>query len=190
LTAAALAGELHIPLFTAQLEGIITKFMGETAAKLKVVFDSMTSASGVYFFDEFDALGAKRSALNDVGEVRRILNSFLQLLEGESSSSLIVAATNHPELLDQALYRRFDDVLEYSLPNESQREVVLRTRLSSFDLSETAWEKLLESTRGLSHAELVRAAEDAAKSAILRGNSRVTTKDLQVALEERKYTRP
>ena len=117
MTAAALAGELHMPLFTIQLDALMTKFMGETAGKLRLVFDAIVETRGVYFFDEFDAIGACRNAQNDVGEVRRILNSFLQFLEEDDSESLIIAATNHPELLDPALFRRFDDVIEYALPD-------------------------------------------------------------------------
>ena len=113
MTAAALAGELGLPLFTIQLDGLITKFLGETAAKLRVVFDAIQETRGVYFFDEFDALGGERAARNEVGEIRRVLNSFLQFLENDASTSLIVAATNHPKLLDRALFRRFDSVVEY-----------------------------------------------------------------------------
>jgi SpoVK/Ycf46/Vps4 family AAA+-type ATPase len=74
MTASALAGELHLPLFTIMLEGLITKFMGETAAKLRLVFEAIRQTQGVYRFDEFDALGAHRSQANDVGEIRRVLN--------------------------------------------------------------------------------------------------------------------
>src|SRR5215469_1259759 len=94
MTAAAIAGELHLPLFTILLEGVITKFMGETAAKLKLIFDAMIVEKGVYLFDEFDAIGARRNQTNDVGEIRRVLNSFLQLLDKDDSKGLIIAATN------------------------------------------------------------------------------------------------
>jgi SpoVK/Ycf46/Vps4 family AAA+-type ATPase len=102
--------------------------MGETAAKLRQIFDALGATRGVYFFDEFDAIGGQRLAANDVGEVRRILNSFLVMIEEDASTSLILAAANHPEILDHALFRRFDDVVEYELPNEDQIVVVLRSR--------------------------------------------------------------
>ena len=95
---------------------LVTKFMGETSAKLRQIFDSIESIVGVYLFDEFDAIGADRSLDNEVGEMRRILNSFLQFIEQDDSESIIVAATNNQKLLDQALFRRFDDVLHYTLP--------------------------------------------------------------------------
>ncbi len=136
MTASALAGELHLPLFTIMLEGLITKFMGETAAKLRLVFEAIRQTQGVYLFDEFDALGTHRGQSNDVGEIRRVLNSFLQLLEKDNSQSLIVAATNHPELLDRALFRRFDDVIEYKLPDPKLAEEILRRKLAMFQTAD------------------------------------------------------
>ena len=111
LTASIIASELSLPLYTVQMDKLVTKFMGETSAKLRQIFDSMQSMTGVYLFDEFDAIGADRSLDNEVGEMRRILNSFLQFIEQDSSESIIIAATNNQKLLDQALFRRFDDVL-------------------------------------------------------------------------------
>lgn len=96
MTASVLAGELGLPLFQVRLDGLITKFMGETAAKLRQIFESTHQVRGVYFFDEFDAIGSQRGLANDVGEIRRILNSFLQMIEQDDSHSLIIGATNHP----------------------------------------------------------------------------------------------
>ena len=117
MTAEAIAGELKLPLFTVLYDGLFGKLLGETAARLRLVFDAISLQRGVYFFDEFDAIGTQRSGPNDVGEIRRVLNSFLQFLENDDGPSLIIAATNHPELLDKALARRFDDVIVYALPN-------------------------------------------------------------------------
>ena len=186
MTASALAGELHLPLFTIMLEGLITKFMGETAAKLRLVFDAIRQTAGVYLFDEFDALGAHRSQSNDVGEIRRVLNSFLQLLEKDDSQSIVVAATNHPEMLDRALFRRFDDVIEYALPDATLAEEVLRRKLAMFQTIDLDWPQVLPEVKGLSHAELVRASEEAAKRAVLGGSIRITTETLLAALRERK----
>ena len=108
LSAGALAGELQFPLFSVLLHGLITKFMGETAQKLKMVFDAVKTTRGVYLFDEIDALAASRGAENDVGEARRILNSFLQFLDEDTGPSIIVATTNLPGILDRAVLRRFD----------------------------------------------------------------------------------
>jgi len=185
MTAAALAGELHLPLSTVLLEGVITKFMGETASKLRLIFDAIASTESVYFFDEFDALGTKRNQPNDVGEVRRILNTFLQLLEKDDSRGLIIAATNHPELLDRALFRRFDDVLEYETPEDGVLRGILRSRLAGAAAADLDWSAVLDKSRGLSQADVSRAAIDALKHALLHGHPKVTTGTLLSALDER-----
>ncbi len=186
LTAGALAGELALALFAIQLDGIITKFMGETAAKLRLVFEAMAQTRAVYLFDEFDALGGDRAAGNDVGEIRRVLNSFLVMLEQDQSESVVVAATNHPALLDRALFRRFDAVIEYTLPTAEDIEAVARARLAMLDTSDVAWASVREAGATLSHADVTRACEDAAKSAILSMRLAVTTADVVTALRNRR----
>lgn len=185
MTAAVLAGELGLPLFTIQLDGLITKFMGETAAKLRLIFDTIQQTRAVYLFDEFDALGGERAARNDVGEIRRVLNSFLLFLEQDDSDSIIVAATNHPKLLDRALFRRFEAVIEYSLPTPATAEKVMRARLSLLDTSSIDWATVRKAAQGLSHGDLARACEDAAKNAILAHRKAVDTRELVDALSER-----
>lgn len=186
MTAAAMAGELRLPLFSVLLDGLLTKFMGETASKLRTVFAAMAETRGVYFFDEFDAIGARRSERNDVGEIRRVLNSFLQFLEEDESEGLIIAATNHPELLDPALFRRFDDVIEYALPNPEVAREILEARLSTFDTHELDWTRASKEIEGLSQADLSRIADEAAKQTLLDGRERVETKDLLAAIAERR----
>lgn len=189
MTAAAVAGELKLPLFTIRLEGLLTKFLGETAAKLRTVFDAMAQTRGVYFFDEFDAIGSRRSASNDVGEIRRVLNSFLQFLEQDESQGLVVAATNHPELLDPALFRRFDDVIEYTLPERELVIGIMQARLATFSVDQVEWEAVAEAAGGMSQADVARAAEEAAKSAILGRRPHIDTQVLLSAIAERKSSR-
>ena len=185
MTAEVLAGELHAPLFVIRLDSLITKFMGETAAKLRLVFDAMLSARGVYLFDEFDSIGAQRALPNDVGEIRRVLNSFLQFIEHEESDSLILAATNHPEVLDQALFRRFDDVIQYGTPDKEQVLRTLQAKLASFKTSDIVWEKVAEAALGRSYAELARACEEAAKEMVLNDRQSISTESLLDILSER-----
>jgi SpoVK/Ycf46/Vps4 family AAA+-type ATPase len=186
MTASALAGELDVPLLTILLEGVITKFMGETATKLKLIFDAMGNTRGVYLFDEFDAIGSKRSSANDVGEIRRVLNSFLQFLEKDDSQAVIIAATNHPELLDKALFRRFDDVIEYHLPDRELARQILLRRLAAFDCQQLEWPTVLQNTENLSQADIARAGDDAAKEAVLKSTRIIRTDALVAALKERK----
>jgi len=187
-TAAALAGELGLPLFCIQLDGLITKYMGETAAKLRLVFDAIQSTRGVYLFDEFDALGGERGTTNDVGEIRRVLNSFLQFLEQDESDSIVLGATNHVGLLDRALFRRFDAILEYSLPTEEIATRVMRGRLALLDTSNIEWKTVAKAAEGLSHAEIAMACEQAAKNAILDHTTAVRIAELETALAERRGT--
>lgn len=185
LTASILAGELGIPLFVVRLDALITKFMGETAAKLRQVFDAIAAVRGVYFFDEFDAIGAQRGFGNDVGEIRRVLNSFLQMLERDESNSVVIAATNHPQALDYALFRRFDDVIEYGLPNEAQIIEILKNKLAGFKIAKPSWNQLVKTALGLNHAELTRAAQEAIKEAVIHDRDSLTSADLKKMLEER-----
>ncbi len=186
MTAGVLAGELGLPLFTIQLDGLITKYLGETAAKLRLIFDAIQQTRAIYLFDEFDALGSERTARNEVGEIRRVLNSFLLFLEETQSESIIVAATNHPKLLDRALFRRFEAVIEFSPPSKVVAEKVLRSRLALLETTGLEWPKVVHAATGLSHADIARACEDAAKDAILAHRARIETRELVRALTERR----
>ncbi|SMF90232.1 ATPase family associated with various cellular activities (AAA) [Azospirillum oryzae] len=186
LTAAAIAGELGLPLFTVQLDGVITKFMGETAAKLRIVFDAMQGARGVYFFDEVDALATRRGAENDIGEARRMLNSFLQFLDEDSSGSLILAATNHQELLDRAIFRRFEATVRYDLPPPDHVRRILAQRLLQFELADVSWSEISAAAKGLSQADIVAAADDAARDAVLECGGNLDSATLLRAIRERR----
>lgn len=131
MTASIIANELHLPIYVILMEKVVTKYMGETSAKLRQIFDLIEDIPGVYLFDEFDAIGSQRGKENDVGEMRRVLNSFLQFIERDHSESLIIAATNNLELLDQALFRRFDDVIHYHLPNDDEKILLLKSRIGT-----------------------------------------------------------
>jgi SpoVK/Ycf46/Vps4 family AAA+-type ATPase len=186
MTASVLAGELTLPLFSIQLHSLITKYLGETAAKLRLIFDEIAKTRAVYLFDEFDALGTDRATRNEVGEIRRVLNSFLQFLEHDNSDSLIVAATNHPALLDRALMRRFDAVIEYTLPDKNVALQVLKNRLGLLKTKGVNWTAVQKVAAGLSHADLARVCEVAAKNAILARRTHVETTELVHALKERR----
>jgi SpoVK/Ycf46/Vps4 family AAA+-type ATPase len=186
MTAKAIAGELHLPLYLVRFESMITKFMGETAAKLRLIFEAMRSVRAVYLFDEFDAIGAQRALPNDTGEIRRILNSFLQFIESDDSESILVAATNHAEILDRALIRRFDDVLTYEMPTKETVAATLRRVLATFPTKGFKWERLADEAVGLSYADVVRACEDAAKDMVLTGRETLSVDEIVQALRDRK----
>jgi SpoVK/Ycf46/Vps4 family AAA+-type ATPase len=184
-TAAVLAGELGLPLFTIMLDGVITKYMGETAAKLRLIFDAVQSVRGVYLFDEVDALATSRGADNDIGEARRMLNSLLQFLDEDSSGSILIAATNHPGLLDSAIFRRFDAALVYQHPTSDEIERVLCSNLLQFDLGNINWHELTSVALGLSQADLAAAAKDAARHAVLDNDGVIETANLSRSISDR-----
>ncbi|EMF0536448.1 ATP-binding protein [Enterococcus hirae] len=183
-TASVIASELSLPLYTVQVDKLVTKFMGETSVKLRQIFESIESNVGVYFFDEFDAIGTDRSMDNEVGEMRRILNSFLQFFEQDSSRSIIIAATNNQKLLDQALFRRFDDILHYILPSGSDIESIFKHRLSVYQKGFRPSQMLIEKSKKLSQAELVKVCDDAIKDSILY-DRKITENLLLKFIEER-----
>jgi SpoVK/Ycf46/Vps4 family AAA+-type ATPase len=184
MTAAVIAHELSLPLLTVRLESLLSKYLGETGAKLRTVFEAVAQQRAVYLFDEFDALGGHRGG-NDVGEARRILNSFLVFLEQASANSVVIASTNHRTILDQALFRRFDAVIEYDLPDRRQAVAVLKARLGRHARG-IRWRSFKCDLTGLSHAELVKAAEAAAKQALMRGDEVVSNDDLTRAIAMRR----
>ncbi|MFR7349722.1 AAA family ATPase [Peptoniphilus sp.] len=167
MTASVIAYELGLPLYSIQIHHLISKYMGETSVKLKKIFDQIREYRGVYLFDEFDAIGSDRSFDNDVGEMRRILNSFLQYIEEDDSASIIICATNNPNMLDKALFRRFDDVFEYELPDKEQIVRLIEINLYSLDFKNIITEKVIKSSLGLSHADIVKVCKEAKKHVLL-----------------------
>lgn len=185
-TAEALAAEMNLPFLTLKLDRLITRYMGETAAKLGVAFELIKAQRAVYLFDEVDALAGERADSNDVGEMRRVLNSFLQFIDEDDSMGLLVAATNHPQLLDSAFFRRFDEVLYFDKPSKNQAQTILKEQLLPFDTSGVEWGTLRNISNGLSQAQLRAAARSAAKEAILYGGGKVSTDRLYKALKSKK----
>jgi SpoVK/Ycf46/Vps4 family AAA+-type ATPase len=188
MTASAIAGELSLPLFTVRLDRLITRYMGETAAKLRLVFDAIAQTRAIYLFDEFDSIGSERGLTNDVGEIRRVVNSFLQMVEQDASDSVIIAATNHPTILDRALFRRFDDIVRYVLPTQDEIKAALKAKIAGTKLTtKIQWARLASLAKGLSYADITRAAEDAVKHALIEHRT-LTHADLSAALAERQMT--
>jgi len=185
MTTQVLAHELRLTLNTVQVDKLVTKFMGETSAKLRQIFELIQQEPGVYLFDEFDAIGGERSLDNDVGEMRRVLNAFLQFIEQDTSDSMIVAATNSPKLLDRALYRRFDDVLYYQLPDDQGRKRLIQNLLGAYIAAKLSWKDALSESNGLSHAEIDQACRDAIKQTILTDKEKVSLAFLRQMLKER-----
>jgi ATP-dependent 26S proteasome regulatory subunit len=151
--------------------------------KLGKIFDTIASIPAVYLFDEFDAIGAQRGMDNEVGEQRRILNTFLQLLERDSSSSIIIAATNNVDVLDKALFRRFDDAIEYTLPERNEIISLLKEALCMS--SEVDVYSLCNDFEGMSQAEIKIVCADAMKEGVLSGTD-ITNDMIRNLIKQRK----
>ncbi len=188
LAAGALAGELGLPLCVVRLESLVTKFLGETAVKLRLVFDAIERTRAVYLFDEFDSLGLQRGAEHDVGEMRRVLNSFLVFLEGMKGQSLVIAATNCGMALDHALFRRFDDILEFDMPGTQQRRDAFAAGLAALKPSTQLLAAAARESAGRSFAEIARACEESLKERILGRIEHVSIETLRRSLKDRCYS--
>jgi len=187
MTAKAIAGDLEIPLFIIRLDGLISRYMGESIAKLKLIFDSMYQHRAVYLFDEFDSIGSNRSYGNDVGEIKRVLNSFLMNIEKDESNSLLIAATNIPESLDKALFRRFDDIIQYPLPSYKEIAKLLKVQLKGYSLAKgKTINALSKEAVGLSFADISNACKDAIKEMILHNTDKVSSTILLKFIKSKK----
>ena len=188
MAASALAGELKLPLIRVRLEAVFSKYLGETAGTLADVFAEAARVRGVFLFDEFDALGRTRLDDSEVGEVKRVVTTFLQLLDADQSDSILIAATNSGHALDTALFRRFDDVLELAAPSDEQRRELLSRLLRMWRMKPT--ESLVASAVGLSFADIKAAVEDAHKDAILSDQPKPTRESVVSRLVERQTRVP
>lgn len=186
ITASALANELRLPLFVVRLDSLISRYLGESLSKLRLIFDAAEKHRAVYLFDEFDSIGYTRDASGDVGEMRRVLNAFLVFIEKMKSNSLVVAATNYGQRLDQALFRRFDDLVEFGLPDTPQIRKTIERLLRDVENEEFDWKKIEPAAKELSYAEITRATEEAIKEMIIRDLDEVTNQALVGALTERR----
>ena len=190
MTASALATELSLPLVTIRIDALISKYTGETTSKLRILFDAMAHPRAVYLFDdfldEFGAIGAWQMGGSGIADARRILTMFLSFLDDTQTESLTVAVTDHRSLLDDALLRRFDIVVPFALPDSTQALELLRDRLDAINTSAVSWNEIADHVKGLSQARLVRAAESAAKQAILSRSDSLSTAALITALAEQR----
>lgn len=180
--AAAISHELSRPLVTARVEGLISSYLGETAANLANLFDFVSTGAYVLFLDEFDSLGKMREDAADHGELRRVVNAVLQQIDAYTGPSLIIAATNHSQVLDSALWRRFDSVVELGLPTEHQVTELLTRRLLGNGLDHAA--PYVPHLAGLPHAATEFFADSAKRHALLEDRDEISSADIDFAAGE------
>ncbi|MCL6559282.1 MAG: ATP-binding protein, partial [Firmicutes bacterium] len=162
-----IAGELGLPLLYIRFDAVVSSYLGETAANLRKVFDYAANGRWVVLFDEFDAIGKARDDMTEHGELKRVVNSFLQLLDNFNSPSVLIAATNHEQLLDPALWRRFDEIVMFPRPSVHEIRSLLAMKLKNFPHSGLDLKTAASKLKGLSHADVERICFDAIKAAIL-----------------------
>ncbi len=182
LAAEVIAFELDLPLAIVRLDALVSSFLGETAANLRKVFDFIAEYPMVALFDEFDAIGKERSDTGEHGELRRVVNAVLQMMDAYQGKSLILAATNHEQILDSAIWRRFDEKIDFPLPNTEQIQQIISLKLRGvrrqFELDE---KPLLDLFSKRSGADIERIVRRAVKRMILRSQEFLTVKDLKQA---------
>ncbi|GED13758.1 AAA family ATPase [Aneurinibacillus migulanus] len=183
VTAEAIAGELSLPLLYIRFDSVVSSYLGETASNLRKVFDFATKGTWVLFFDEFDAIAKSRDNSDEHGELKRVVNSFLQLLDNYHGNSIVIAATNHQQLLDSAIWRRFDDVLFFEKPNVTEIKGLLTKHLKRFPYEAIDVNKLAVSMNGFSHADIERVCLTTIKRAIIHGEKMITHDDLKHQIE-------
>jgi SpoVK/Ycf46/Vps4 family AAA+-type ATPase len=186
LAAAVLAGEMGLPLMTVRFDALFSRFLGATAVQLRAIFAEMPRRPGVYLFDEFDSVAKARGDSQDVGEMNRVVTAFLQLVDADMSGSILVAATNHIELLDRAVYRRFDVIVPFDKPTREQIVDLMELRLSTMGLTHEGAARLAALAEGWSFADVARACDDAVRTMALNDCKEISERDVVLALEELK----
>lgn len=185
LGAKRLAWNIGLPLMKVRFDVLISSYFGESAMNLRSIFVAARERPCVLLLDECDFIARSRVGNKDIGEAARIVNSLLQLMEEYDAPGLLVATTNVQSSLDEALFRRFDDVFCVPLPGLDEVERLLGMTLSSVSVDESIqWPTMVKQLSGASAAMVVKAARDAAKSAILKGRKTVTEAHLREAIEE------
>ncbi len=183
LTAEVLASELGLPLAIVRIDSVVSSFLGETAANLRQVFDFIATIPMVVLFDEFDALAKERADTAEHGELKRVVNAFLQMLDAYEGKSILVAATNHERILDAAIWRRFDEVLVFESPNLEQLRRLLSIKLCGlrreFEIEDA---RITSMFKGMSHADVERVLRRAAKDMVLTGKEFLSERHLQSAI--------
>jgi AAA+ superfamily predicted ATPase len=181
--AEALAAELGVPLVVVRLDSVVSSYLGATAANLRRIIDYASEGRWVVLFDEFDAIGRLRDDPTEHGEIKRVVNAFLQMLDQYQGPSTLIAATNHERLLDHALWRRFDDVVEFRRPTVHQIRQLLRLRLDRMPTNRPNIDKAASLLRGLPHAAAEWAVWDAYRSVLLGGAKEITAPSLVAAID-------
>jgi SpoVK/Ycf46/Vps4 family AAA+-type ATPase len=187
LSAKILSSVIGYPFVYIMFDTIISSFLGQTATNLRKIFDFIETDKFVVLFDEFDIVGKKRDDPQEHGEVKRIVNNFMQMIDNYDGNSILIAATNHPHLLDTAIWRRFDDIIEFGLPNKQQRKELFVKYLGVLRKTEGLdLDELSMKTAKYSAADIATICEDSLRKNIINENSKIQNSDVLWSIKEQK----
>ena len=185
--AEAISAELAIPMLYVRFDAVVSSLLGETAANLRKVFEYAQRGRWILFFDEFDAIGRSRDDTTEHGEIKRVLNSFLQIIDNFQGRSLLIAATNFEQVLDPAIWRRFDEMVRFERPGANHLKTLIRKRLACHQFSDTQVDHLSARVAGTSYADAERVCLDIRKESVLRGDRKIQDKEIDQALSRHDY---
>ena len=184
LVAQAIASEIGIPMLYVRYDALVSSYLGETAGNIRKVFDYAKNESWVIFFDEFDAIGRSRNDTSEHGEIKRVVNTFLQQLDNYKGRSLIIAATNFEQSLDYAIWRRFDETIRFDMPTNDEKIKLFNLKLKQFKGPQHVIEQYLEQMKNFSHSDIEKVCQIIMKSCILEGKKIYAKKDVEYAINK------
>ncbi len=174
LCAEVVANALDLPILYTCFDGLISSYLGETSSNIRKIFDYASKNNWILFFDEFDAIGKSRDTVDEHSELKRVVNSFLQILDGFTCDSIVIAATNHEKTIDKALWRRFDEIIMFDKPNYEQIVYLIKKKLRSFEVECLDVERFAKELQGCSYSDIERVCLESIKSCIINGNCPIT----------------
>jgi SpoVK/Ycf46/Vps4 family AAA+-type ATPase len=183
MCAEVMARELSLPLYSARIDVIISSFLGETASNLRRLFEFAARVPCVLFFDEFDALARTRTDAAEHNELRRVVNSLLLMIERFKGPGLVIAATNLPQYLDEALWRRFDEIIAFEAPGEREIAELLARQFANFPAN-FDFTASVGKLAGMSYADIERISVEAIKKAVLKKRKSVSETEFAAALRQ------
>lgn len=186
LCANVLAAEIGIPLMYVRFDALVSSYLGETASNIRRVFEMAANDNFLILFDEFDAIGRSRSDASEHGEIKRVVNTFLQQIDCFKGHSIIIAATNFEKSLDYAIWRRFDDTVRFDLPTDDEKRKIFTMRLQQFNGPLQAFDTLLSSTSEFSHSDVDNICKTIMRKCILEGKHIYTKRDIEQAVERQR----
>lgn len=188
-TAEAIASELGLPMLYVRFDSVVSSLLGETATNLRKVFDYAQRGQWVMFFDEFDAIGRSRDDPTEHGEIKRVVNSFLQILDNFRGRSLVIAATNFEQAIDPAVWRRFDDIIRFEKPSSEELKLLIKKRLQPLQFDNAHINELTDGLNGATYADAERACLDIRKSCAMQGIRKIQNQDVADAISRYAYRR-